>query len=960
MSQQATLAHKMIYTFEEGDGKAKALLGGKGAGLAEMTHLGIPVPPGFTITTEVCMEYNRLGRKYPDGLVAGVREAIDGVARKMGKGFGDPSNPLLVSVRSGAKISMPGMMDTVLNLGLNDETVAGLARLTGDERFAYDAFRRFIQMFGDVVLGIPKKRFEHILKEAKATAGVKNDNELTSAQLKAVVATYRELVQTESGKPFPMDVHEQLMRAVTAVFDSWNNPRAIVYRTKENIPHDMGTAVNVQAMVFGNMGEDCGTGVAFTRDCANGTRELVGDFLLNAQGEDVVAGIRTPQPISAMKTLLPETYQQFADIAERLEKHYRDTQDVEFTIEKGTLYMLQTRTAKRTAHAAIKIAVDQVREGLISREQAVARIQASQLDQLLHPYFAIADKDVAVKSDRFLAKGIPASPGAACGAIVFEANRATEWVAEGRRVVLVRPETTPDDAHGMVVAEGILTSTGGPTSHAALVARGWGIPCIVGCEAVEIDLERKIVNVHGKTLHEGDTISMDGTTGEVVLGSLQLIKPDKLSDDAAELLSWADEFRRLGVYANADTPRDAARARAFGAQGVGLCRTEHMFMERDRLPVVQRMILAAPEAERLQRALLRLQDQVAEAKEAEKVHLEASIEHIQEAMSEPWSVYQETLQTLLPIQRGDFYGILKAMQGNWVIIRLLDPPLHEFLPSFDDLLADVTALTVARRGGDELFEQVLAEVRERREQPTLTLDELDSLLARVRGLREMNPMLGLRVCRLGIVYPEVYKMQVRAIVEAACQLVSEGVDARPEIMIPGVGFATEMAFMRELVDSVAQEVIREKGVTLHYKVGTMVELPRACVAAGELARDAEFFSFGTNDLTQTTLGFSRDDAAGTFIPVYLEKKILERDPFATLDTEGVGRLMKMAVEAGRATRSDLEIGICGEHGGEPRSVAFCHSLGLKYVSCSPYRVPIARLAAAKAALADQGLTVTPD
>jgi pyruvate,orthophosphate dikinase len=956
----ATLAHEMIYSFEDGDGKNKALLGGKGAGLAEMTHLGIPVPPGFTITTEVCMEYNRLGRKFPDGLEEGIRKSVAEIAQKMGKGFGDPANPLLVSVRSGAKISMPGMMDTVLNLGLNDVTVEGLAKLTHDARFAYDAYRRFISMYGDVVMGVPKKKFEHVLKEARGRAGVKNDNELSADQLKAIVAEYKQLVQSEAGASFPIDVYDQLHRAVRAVFDSWNNPRAIVYRNREHIDHNMGTAVNIQSMVFGNMGNDCGTGVAFTRDCSTGASGLVGDFLINAQGEDVVAGIRTPQHIDEMKAIMPKAYQQLLDIGERLEKHYKETQDVEFTIEKDRLFMLQTRRAKRTATAAVKIAVDMVHEGLVTREEAVARIQASQLDQLLHPYFEAADKDLALKGGRFLAKGIPASPGAATGKIVFEADEAVKMVEQGDKIVLVRPETTPDDAHGMVVAEGILTSTGGPTSHAALVARGWGIPCVVGCEALQIDMEKQVVHVNGKTLKRGDVMSFDGTTGEVLEGTLKLVKPEKLSDQASELLSWADSMRTLGVYANADNPRDAGRARAFGAHGIGLCRTEHMFMERDRLPVVQRMILAAPDAERLQRVLGRLESELAEAKEGERAAVEERILDTRAQLEKPWAEYTEILAQLQPVQRSDFRGILKAMEGNWVIIRLLDPPLHEFLPSFEELLADVTRLNTARRAGDGLYQEILGEIRAERQSETVTLEELEHLLSRVRQLKEQNPMLGLRVCRLGIVYPEIYKMQVRAILEAACELVKEGVDAKPEIMIPGVGLPEEMAFMRELVTRTADDIIARTGVEVKYKVGTMVELPRACVVAGELAKDAQFFSFGTNDLTQTTLGYSRDDAAGTFIPVYIEKKILGRDPFQTLDTLGVGPLMRQAVEAGRKTRSDIEIGICGEHGGEPRSVAFCHSLKLNYVSCSPYRVPIARLAAAKAALAERGMAVELD
>ena len=959
-TQATTLAHEMIYAFENGDGKNKALLGGKGAGLAEMTHLGIPVPPGFTITTEVCMEYNRLGRKAPEGLDQKIREAVSEVEKKMGKSFGDPKNPLLVSVRSGAKISMPGMMDTVLNLGLNDETVEGLAKLTNDPRFAYDAYRRFISMYGDVVMGVAKKKFEHMLKDARAKAGVKNDHELTAEQLKDIVVQFKGLVQKEAGASFPTDVYDQLRRAVMAVFDSWNNPRAIVYRNREHLDHNMGTAVNVQSMVFGNMGNDCGTGVAFTRDCSTGAKGLVGDFLMNAQGEDVVAGIRTPQHIDEMAKILPGAYQQLLDIAARLERHYKETQDVEFTIEKDRLFMLQTRRAKRTAMAAVKIAVDMVHEGLITKEEAVARMQASQLDQLLHPYFQAESKKAALEADRYLATGIPASPGAATGIIVFEADDAVEMVEKGNKIVLVRPETTPDDAHGMVVAQGILTSTGGPTSHAALVARGWGIPCVVGCEALVIDMDKHVVHVNGKTLKRGDVLSFDGTTGEVIEGSLVLVETTKLSDQASELLSWADSMRTLGVYANADNPRDAQRARDFGAQGIGLCRTEHMFMERERLPVVQKMILAAPEAERLKRALLRLEIELEEAKDAERPHVEARIAALKAELSGPWTEYTQILEQLQPVQRADFSGILKAMEGNWVIIRLLDPPLHEFLPSFEELLADVTRLHMAQRAGETLFNEVLAEVRKDRGNETLTLDELEYLLGRVRQLKEMNPMLGLRVCRLGIVYPEVYKMQVRAILEAACELVKSGVEAKPEIMIPGVGLASEMEFMRNLVTTTAEEVIARTGVKVKYKVGTMVELPRACVVAGDLAKDAEFFSFGTNDLTQTTLGYSRDDAAGTFIPVYIEKKVLARDPFQTLDTVGVGQLMKMAVEQGRKTRPDIEVGICGEHGGEPASVAFCHTLRLNYVSCSPYRVPIARLAAAKAALAEKGVEVAAD
>lgn len=956
--RQRLTNQKAIYKFEEGSAEMRDLLGGKGANLAEMTRLGFPVPPGFTITTEVCNLYLEMGQKMPPGLDEEIREQMKALEEKMGRRFGDPERPLLVSVRSGARFSMPGMMDTILNLGLNSRSVEGLARETGDPRFAYDAYRRFIQMFSDVVLGIPKHEFEVLLARKRAQAGVEVDSQIPAEQLKELVEEYKAKVREELGREFPEDVFEQLSLAVQAVFRSWNNPRAQVYREREKIPHNLGTAVNVQAMVFGNMGDDSGTGVAFTRDYNTGAKNLVGDFLPNAQGEDVVAGIRTPLPISALKERMPAVYEQLEKIAARLEEHYKDMQDLEFTIEKGRLFMLQTRNGKRTAQAAVRIATDLVGEGLISRSEAVMRLTPEQLDKLLHPFIPEEAKEQAKKEGRLLARGTGASPGAACGQVVFEAADALRYHQQGRPVILTRPETTPDDAAGMLVSRGILTSTGGPTSHAALVARGWGIPCVVGCEALRIDLEARQVRVGDTVLKEGDVLTIDGTTGEVLAGELPLHEPTELSPETRKLLDWADEFRALGVYANADTPRDAARARAFGATGIGLCRTEHMFMEPDRLPIVQEMILTAGPAERLQRQLELLEKEVAELPEKQRREASRQLELVRQQHRQAWSRYTGLLGQLLPIQREDFRGILKAMDGHWVIIRLLDPPLHEFLPDYGQLLADVTRLRALRQAGvPGAFEAALEEIGKERGGP-VTLEKLEELLAQVEGMKEFNPMLGLRVCRLGIVYPEIYKMQARAIFEAACDLVKEGVDARPEVMIPGVGTLEEMRLTRRMVEEVAARVQAEKGLTVRHKIGTMVEVPRACLIAGDLATAADFFSFGTNDLSQTTFAYSRDDAAGTFIPVYLDKGILKHDPFQTLDRQGVGRLMRMAVEEGRATRADLEIGICGEHGGDPESVEFCHTLGLTYVSCSPFRVPIARLAAAQAALKERKTRVS--
>lgn len=929
-----TMTKKRVYLFNEGKKEMKGLLGGKGANLAEMTTMGFPVPQGFTVTTEVCNEYYETGKKLPESLTEEIHEAMKYIEKDKGQVFGDAVNPLLVSVRSGAKFSMPGMMDTVLNLGLNETTLNALLKKTNNPRFVYDAYRRFIMMFSNVVMNISKEPFEHELKSLKKKLGLKWDYEIPAEELKNMVARYKEIFKEKTGRDFPEDVYEQLFLSVEAVFRSWNNERATVYRNREGIPHNLGTAVNVQAMVYGNMGDTSGTGVAFTRDSQTGEKTVTGEFLINAQGEDVVSGVRTPQDIAEMNKFSPTLFKQFEDICAKLEIHYKDMQDMEFTIEEGKLYMLQTRNAKRSSLAAIKIAVDMVNEGLITKEAAVDRVTPEQIDLLLHPYFDDKEKAKAKEAGRLLAKGINASPGAATGIVIFEAADAIKAKEEGKAVILTRPETTPDDAGGMNASVGILTSTGGSTSHAALVARGWGIPCIVGCEALTIDLVRKEFTVGNKTFKEGCFISIDGATGEVFEGKIPSVKPDELIGEAKQILEWADEIRRLGVYANADNPRDAQRARKFGAEGIGLCRTEHMFMESDRLPVVQKMIMVAGDAERAKRQMERLQEEIKGADDDKKPALEKTLEHVKAEMAEPWGIYQDCLDKLAPMQKGDFYGILKAMEGCWVIIRLLDPPLHEFLPDRDELMEEVITLRITGKDPEKLA-------------------EAEKLLEKVNKLREFNPMLGLRVCRLGIVYPSLYKMQAKAIFEAACQLKKEGVDVKTEVMIPGVGHINEMKRLRKMVDEVAQKVIKEAGVELEYKVGTMIELPRACTQAGKLAdpkEGAQFFSFGTNDLTQTTYGYSRDDAAGTFIPVYIETGILECDPFQKLDRDGVGRLMKMAVEDGRAAYNDLEVGICGEHGGEPSSVEFCHLLGLNYVSCSPFRVPIARLAAAQAVI----------
>ncbi len=879
---------KFVYFF--GDGKAegradmKNLLGGKGANLAEMTNLGVPVPAGFTISTEVCTAYYENNKKYPKGLWQQIEENINKIEQVMGAEFGDPDNPLLVSVRSGARISMPGMMDTVLNLGLNDQTVQGLIKQSGSERFSYDSYRRFVQMYSNVVLGIKGEEFEKLLKKKKASRGVKKDTGLDAAALKEVVAEYKALVKDETGQDFPDDPKQQLDKAIGAVFESWNTERAIQYRKINNIPGHWGTAVNVQSMVFGNLGDDSGTGVAFTRDPATGERVFFGEYLLNAQGEDVVAGIRTPHPInkaqkkgnshlSSLEEEMPEVYQELESIYQRLEQHYADMQDIEFTIQKGKLYLLQTRTGKRTAASAIKIAVDMVNEGLIDKHTAILRVEPQQLDQLLHPTI-----DPEAKLD-IIAKGLPASPGAAVGQVVFTAEHAVKEAERDKKVILVRTETSPEDIAGMHAAKGILTSRGGMTSHAAVVARGMGKCCVAGCGAISVDEAAKKFTVGNVTVSEGDYITLNGSTGEVILGKAQLVEPE-LSDDFATLMSWVDEVRTLKVRTNADTPEDSQVAIGFGAEGIGLCRTEHMFFGEDRLPTVRRMIMANNKEERL-----------------------------------------IALKGLLPMQKGDFKEIFKVMKDLPVTIRLLDPPLHEFLPKKEDLDKD----------------------------PGLSAEDKKTILKKAASLHEVNPMLGHRGCRLGITYPEIYEMQVQAIFEAACELAQEGYTIIPEVMIPLVGHIEELRFTKKSAVKVAEEVMQRCGVNLEYQIGTMIEVPRAALTADEIATEAEFFSFGTNDLTQMTFGFSRDDA-GVFLPAYVEKGILPDDPFISIDQNGVGQLVEMAVKKGRASRPNLKFGICGEHGGDPKSVEFCHRIGLTYVSCSPYRVPIARLAAAHAVL----------
>ena len=890
------MTKKWVYLFSEGSKDMRNLLGGKGANLAEMTNAGLPVPPGFTITTEACNAYFEAGKRFPEGMWEQTLEALKKVEEQTGKKFGDPKNPLLVSVRSGARVSMPGMMDTVLNVGLNPETLQGLAKLMGNERFVWDAYRRLIQMFGSIVKGIDRHKFETILDEYKARTEGGKDTDLTTDMLKDIVRDFKALYKKELGEDFPDDPYEQLREAIAAVFGSWFGAPAVSYREAEGIPHDWGTAVNIVTMVFGNMGWNSGTGVAFTRNPATGEKKVWGEYLLNAQGEDVVAGIRTPHPIEDMAKEMPEQYEEFLKICDLLERHYRDVQDMEFTIERGKLWMLQTRTGKRTAAAAVKIAVDMVKEGLITKEEALMRITPDQVDQFLHPRFDPKAVQKAKEEGRLLAVGLNASPGAASGIAIFDANTAEERGKAGEAVILVRPETNPDDVHGMVEAKGILTQHGGMTSHAAVVARGWGKPCVAGCEAIKIDLAARKFSVNGREIKEGDYISIDGATGEVFEGAIATIEASfEEEHDLVTLLSWADEVRKLGVWANADNPEDATRARAFGAEGIGLCRTEHMFFDQEgeeisRRENVVKMIMAETDEER-----------------------------------------QKYLDRLLPFQRKDFEGIFRAMDGCPVIIRLIDPPMHEFLPPREELIEEVTQLRCTNADPEELAEK-------------------EKMLHVVESLWEANPMMGLRGCRAGIMYKGLTEMQTRAIIEAACNVAKEGVDVHPEIMIPLTSHINELHVEREKLEKVAKEVIAEKGVHVDYKFGTMIEVPRAAITADEIAKYADFFSFGTNDLTQMTFGISRDDAEGKFLLDYVERKILPNNPFEVLDRDGVGVLMKMCVEKGRATKPDLEIGICGEHGGEPSSVEFCHIIGLNYVSCSPFRVPIARLAAAQAAL----------
>ena len=898
------MTRKWVYLFNEGSEDMRDLLGGKGAGLAGMTNAGLPVPPGFTVTTEACNAYLQVGEKFPEGMWEQELEALKEVEKQTGKKFGDSSNPLLVSCRSGAKFSMPGMMDTVLNIGLNDETAKGMIELTDNPRFVYDSYRRLVQMFGSVVMGVPDEPFEEVITEYRKKRSVESDADLTAEDWQAITQEFKDIVKKETGRDFPTDPYEQLRLATEAVFKSWNGKRAVDYRNAARIPHDLGTAVNIQTVVFGNMGWDSGTGVATTRNVSTGEKEIEGDYLLNAKGEDVVAGIRLTKRIQQLKEEMPHIYDEFADICHRLEQHYRDVQDMEFTFERGKLWMLQTRDSKRAAQAAVRIAVDMAEEGVITRQEAVMRVTPDQVDFFLHPQFDPKAKKAAIEAGSMVATGLNVSPGAAVGVVAFDADLAQKWgKEEGKRVIMVRPETKPDDVHGMLAAQGILTSRGGRTSHAALVARQFGKPAVVGCAALDIDLEQRLMRVVTPTLpspvttgeasrviKEGDHVSIDGTEGQVFIGQLETVVPDIKDPYLLKLLSWADEIRRLGVWANSDYPRDARRARDNGAEGIGLCRTEHMFFEEERLPIVQQMILSKTPQER-----------------------------------------REALDKLLPFQRSDFEGLFQVMDGLPVIIRLIDPPLHEFLPGHEKLLVEVT------------------ELRLRGNNPEL-LAEKEKMLAAVESMREANPMLGLRGVRLGIHMPEVTSMQVRAIFEAACKMAKEGVDVHPEVMIPVTSHINELRVQQTELERVAKEVMAEQGIEIDYKFGTMIEIPRAALTADEIAEVAQFFSFGTNDLTQTVFGISRDDAEAGFLLEYQQKRILPNNPFATIDVDGVGKLMGMCVKLGRQTRPDLEIGICGEHGGDPKSVEFCHKVGLNYVSCSPFRVPIARLAAAQAAL----------
>jgi pyruvate,orthophosphate dikinase len=932
------MSKKWVYLFHEVEAAQKltgswdgvrSLLGGKGANLAEMTRIGVPVPPGFIVTTEACNAYVAAGQ-FPEGCWDQILAGLKATEEATGKTFGDADNPLLVSCRSGAKFSMPGMMDTVLNIGLNDATAQGMVRLSGNETFVFNSYRRLVQMFGSVVLEIPDEPFEEAIAERKAHKGIKDDTELGAEDWKALTAEFKAIVRAHTGADFPQEPIEQLRLATEAVFKSWNGARAIAYRRAEKIPDDLGTAVNIVTMVFGNLGWDSGTGVAFTRDPATGERVMYGDYLMNAQGEDVVAGIRNTKRIAELGQEMPQVYAQFLEICARLEKHYRDMQDTEFTIERGRLWMLQTRNGKRTSKAAIRIAVDMANEGLITRDEAIARVKPADVDTLLHPQFIAAAKKQARAEGAYLGSGVNASPGAAVGVAAFDADLAEEWGKAGKAVVMIRPETKPDDVHGMIAAKGIVTSRGGATSHAAVVARQFGRPAVVGCEAIQINLETRQLEVDGKVVKQGDWVSLDGTTGEVFSGQIATETPMfEEQTDLITLLKWADELcaegdsrswpagyqgfpgRGLQVWTNADYPRDAQRARTFGAMGIGLCRTEHMFFEQERLPIVQAMILAEAQDER-----------------------------------------KAQLDLLLPYQRSDFEGLFEAMDGLPVIIRLIDPPLHEFLPSKDELLAEVLGLRLkakrlAKKGKDKKLAKLNA-----------TLAEREKLLQAVEGMHESNPMMGLRGIRLGITMPEITQMQVRAIFEAACNVALKGIKVHPEIMIPLTGHYNELRVANKLLVPVAKQVMEEKGIEIEYKFGTMIEIPRAAVTADQIAEYAEFFSFGTNDLTQMTYGYSRDDAERNFLLHYVEHNVLPENPFQVLDWEGVGELVKWAVRKGRQARPGLEVGICGEHGGDPRSIEFCHMAGLNYVSCSPFRVPVARLAAAHALLKYKGKTLS--
>jgi len=877
------MTQKRVYLFKEGNASMRNLLGGKGANLAEMTNIGLPVPQGLTITTETCMEYIDNGNAMPAGLMEDVKVALANVEKETDKKFGDASNPLLLSVRSGSRLSMPGMMETILNLGLNDETLKGIISLTNNERFAYDSYRRFLTMFGSVVLEMDRILFEDILDKIKEEEKVETDSEVSADGFKKASELYKKLIKEHTGKEFPQDPFDQLQQAIESVFSSWNIPRAVAYRNHYKIDHRYGTAVNVQTMVFGNMGDDSATGVSFTRNPSTGENKFYGEYLINAQGEDVVAGIRTPKQISELAVEMPELYNQYVEIAQKLECKYEDIQDMEFTIEKGKLFILQTRNGKRTAQAALKIAVDMKEEGIVSKEKALQLVDPSQLYQLLLPSFTDASK----KDAKVIAKGLNASPGAAVGKIIFDATEVEERAKEGEKVILVRIETCPDDIHGMIPAQGVLTSRGGNTSHAAVVARGMGKPCVAGCETVKIDLEKETMTAPDGTVYKkDDIISLDGTTGEVIEGSIETFIPE-LGGDFDKFLGWADDVKELAVRANADTPQDVKKSVELGAVGVGLCRTEHMFMETDRLPVMQKMIVAG-------------------TKEARK----------------------EALAELLPMQYQDFKGMFKALNGLPMTIRLLDPPLHEFLPNKEELIAEVA--TMKAKGQDAA--------------------EKEALLDIVLDMSESNPMMGLRGCRLGLTYPDINEMQVRAIFEAACDVKSEGIDVKPEVMIPLIGHVNELKAARTQLEEVAQQIMQEKGVDIDYQFGTMIEIPRAALTADDVAEYAEFFSFGTNDLTQMTFGYSRDDAEGKFLNNYVENGILPENPFQTLDQEGVGQLMEIAIKKGQSQRPNIKLGICGEHGGDPESVKFCHKIGLNYVSCSPFRVPVARLSAAQAVL----------